>query len=524
MQLPHALVTLALFTTPVLAQEAHADWTFRSALSNANARFGQSIDIDGDRAVIGSPFRQAKTFGSGAGYIFERAPNGNWIEVVALVPAASTFMSLAGTTVALDGDCAALASPTSGGFVTIFERATSGAWSETAHLLPPVTPCAAFGRAIDIEGDRMVVASTQAAWSQPGYVAVYERSSGGPWQLVSIVNPVTTSIQLDSIDLEGDRFVVGASKSAPSASGSVIVFERNLTNTWDQVATITASIPQPSSGLGTSVDLEGDLLVAGAPFDELSPSTTPPGTVSVFERQVGGTWVEVQSLQASPAANADGFGRSVALDAGRLLAGSPYSNAAAILGGAAHVFDRAMSGAFVHTIALFREEPTSFDGMGMDVALDGDRALVSAAGHLSATSIGYTEALDLGSLYHNDVGLSLYEGGTHALYLRGPQSVAGDLYIVLGSLSGTSPGIALAPGVELPLVFDAYTNLGLSLATPVVGAFGVVDANSRATATFVLPAGTSSSFFGIELHHAFVVIDPLTFEVFASDAARVVTK
>ena len=65
------------------------------------------------------------------------------------------------------------------------------------------------------------------------------------------------------------------------------------------------------------------------------------------------------------------------------------------------------------------------------------------------------------------------------------------MFIVLGSATGMSPVIPLAPGVDLPLVFDAYTNLGLSFGTPVAPDFGGLDGAGRVDAAFIVPAGAS---------------------------------
>ena len=47
-------------------------------------------------------------------------------------------------------------------------------------------------------------------------------------------------------------------------------------------------------------------------------------------------------------------------------------------------------------------------------------------------------------------------GGTQSLALRMGPSFAGQLYVTLGSLSGTSPGFT-AQGVAIPINPDAYT-------------------------------------------------------------------
>lgn len=70
-------------------------------------------------------------------------------------------------------------------------------------------------------------------------------------------------------------------------------------------------------------------------------------------------------------------------------------------------------------------------------------------------------------------------------------AAAGQLYLVLGSLSGTSPGTPVASGITLPLNWDGLTT-GLldAINTPLlVNGFAALDANGTGSATFQLPPG-----------------------------------
>ena len=88
-----------------------------------------------------------------------------------------------------------------------------------------------------------------------------------------------------------------------------------------------------------------------------------------------------------------------------------------------------------------------------------------------------------------------------------PGDVEADLYLLLGSASGTSPGLAV-DGVHLPLVFDAYTSFTLtqtngpaltpSFATP--GPNGL----AKVSATPGILAGPSA--VGLALNHAYVTL------------------
>ena len=102
---------------------------------------------------------------------------------------------------------------------------------------------------------------------------------------------------------------------------------------------------------------------------------------------------------------------------------------------------------------------------------------------------------------------------------------AGDTYIVLGSVTGTSPGIPIGPGLNLPLNWDTYSNLTLNLANSSTFSnfLGILDGLGGGSASLVLPAVTPPEAIGLELHHAYLVADP-TFTDFkaVSNAENVV--
>lgn len=106
--------------------------------------------------------------------------------------------------------------------------------------------------------------------------------------------------------------------------------------------------------------------------------------------------------------------------------------------------------------------------------------------------------------------ISLSAGGSQPLDLDVGSGFAGATYLVLGSLSGWTPGFPVAPGVHLPLNPDAYFSLVLGAPNqpPLLNGFGLLDPQGRATATFELPAGSNPAWAGLLFHHAAVVFGP----------------
>ena len=117
--------------------------------------------------------------------------------------------------------------------------------------------------------------------------------------------------------------------------------------------------------------------------------------------------------------------------------------------------------------------------------------------------------------------ISLINGGTQSFSLDAGPPFAGLPYVLLGTLSGTDPGLPL-DGVVLPLNADAYTVITLIAPNtpPLAGSFGTLDASGKGVATFTLSPGSPMVLAGLRLHHAFVVIEllpTLLHVVYASD-------
>ena len=118
--------------------------------------------------------------------------------------------------------------------------------------------------------------------------------------------------------------------------------------------------------------------------------------------------------------------------------------------------------------------------------------------------------------------LSLATGGTITFTLDAGPAFAGDTYFLVGSTTGTEPGIPLS-GVTLPLVVDGYlvTTFTRPNTPPLANSLGTLDGSGRATATLTLPAGLPPALAGLQVFHAFLALDPVSQAVlFASSPAR----
>lgn len=97
--------------------------------------------------------------------------------------------------------------------------------------------------------------------------------------------------------------------------------------------------------------------------------------------------------------------------------------------------------------------------------------------------------------------VSITAGEEQHLAIDAGPANAGRAYQMLGSISGTSPGIQLPGGGQLPLHSDGYLNYTLTNPnTPILqNSLGFLDANGKATVTF----HPNRRFIGLTVHHAF---------------------
>ncbi len=122
--------------------------------------------------------------------------------------------------------------------------------------------------------------------------------------------------------------------------------------------------------------------------------------------------------------------------------------------------------------------------------------------------------------------LSVSAGGEQVWSLRTGTAHAGRTYIVLGSLTGTAPGIVLGR-VTIPLVADAYTAWTAQPTIPLLFQhIGRLDGNGNADAAFIAETGAlAPAMAGMTLFHAFAVIEPyLGLPAMASNPCRLMLR
>lgn len=332
-------------------------WTQKAKLdagvsAAANDHFGYSVAISGDTIVVGAPSNFALP-NPGSAYVFVR--NGmTWMEQKKLTGGKSgdefgRSVAIQANTLVVGARYVDLPNPNmistiekDAGSAYIFRRSGTGVmavWTPIPQQLIPRTtapgispPSIAndhFGESVAINGNFIAVgaAGDDDPQGAAGAVYVYVQSvvggSYGPQQKLIILNGANGDRFGYSVALEGNTLIAGApyapniSLTAPTALGAAYVFEFNGA-TWIPQGKLVATGGATGDLFGWSVAVSNNVIAVGAPGDD-----TAAGSAYVFMRS-GSAWTEIQKLVLALAQrlNGDRFGDSVAWSFGNLVVGA----------------------------------------------------------------------------------------------------------------------------------------------------------------------------------------------------------
>lgn len=521
-----ALLAAAALGTAAAAQCPPAVLTVPSG--DHEDEYGDSVAIDGDVLVVGNPRRLINLYDGDSVAVFRRTVAG-WTHEATLAPSDQGSAVDYGESVAVAGDTILIGDPGQDGATVVTGAAyvverIGGQWVETQKLFEVGGGTYdQFGYAVALspEGDRAVIGVPH--FNTAGRVLVYERQGASFALTATILDPWGFGFSGAgwnfgaSVDVEGDRLVIGnpmAQGGSFPTHGAAYVYGLDA-GTWKLEANLSST---SSYSMGASVALSGDVVVVGAPGDGWSfPSTPYYNRVHPY-RLVGGQWT-LESLTPVPPTSGSHVGWSVAVDGDLLAFGEPFASGQGTQTGRVHAYRH--DGSQWVGIAI-HDGAAAFDQLGRGVALSegyvamgAPEAYTGAAPGLAppfhySKGPGRVEVAPLplgGDLFGDVAAVSLLAGGAQGLALSTCPPQPDAQYLLLGSLSGTSPGIPV-DGVVLPLAFDTYTTWLLSNPSPahLPGSFGTLDAAGAAGTTLTVPAGSPAAWAGAVFQHAFAVI------------------
>jgi hypothetical protein len=370
--------------------------------TGAGFGFGYAVAIEGDQIIVGAPWDSSNGAYSGAGYLFERSA-GSWHQTAKLIAYDAAAGDAFGISVDISGDRIVVGAPgvfadsegllladapailgtgyidnTSNDTVYIFKKNDSN-WS---HGGPITGTNSDFGRAVALDGNYLAVGAPDA--NGFGAVSVFQAASQNSlsWQHIDFLEPSDPDDGEEfgrAVAMDGGRIVVGAPlwdgiANDRADQGRAFVFDR-VGSDYILRARLTADGGLPSveaanegkagDHFGLSVALSGNYVVAGAPGYDGKPegaglinAVNNAGAAYVFfERPEAGsgnapTWVRSTGDSGSgrlmvpvpagfdpDAPLADSFGSGVAISGSRVVVGLPGYNDSQVITDPSDQFD-----------------------------------------------------------------------------------------------------------------------------------------------------------------------------------------
>jgi hypothetical protein len=240
-------------------------------------RFGASVSIAGNRAIVGAPYDDdGANFNEGSASIFQY--NGaSWVLMTKLTHSSGATQDSFGFSVAISGDKAIIGSP--------FANNSSPAASDAG---------------------RASIYHFNTTW-----IPVFDIPA----------SDVTDDNEGYSVALYNNYAVIGR-PGRNSNAGDALAYFFDGAN-WLLLDTLTRPSVAAGDFFGSSVSISGNYILIGAPKDDVSPNTDEGG-VSLFTR-IGNFWQQQQYITDPAGSTGNSGGTSVAIDGAskRFIIGVP---------------------------------------------------------------------------------------------------------------------------------------------------------------------------------------------------------
>lgn len=362
-----------------------------------NDRFGISFDINGNQAIIGAPgvTGPMSQTNAGAAYIYERSNQGRWelkTTLIAQLQNGPPFLEpetneAFGTSVSIEGNYAVIGAPGRAypdagcnqncGVAYLFKRLDDTTWyiADIIEQGEGLSAEGRFGQTVKLRNQRIVLG---APGQSQAFAYIVNTSFDTADKISTDLSEANSNLGT-SIAMDSDSLLIGAPRT-----NKVLYYKWNSAQAVWQFQN-RLSPPAASNGFGHALAVNGTTLVVGANQDSVQGNQA--GAAFTFERS-GTLWQYKQTLTAPTPTAGEQFGSAVALTTDLLLIGAPWGNQAPQKG-SAYMFSKTNEmWSYEDTIQSSTSNAT--DGFGTQVALLNQQALVTAPKHASTnpTSTG----------------------------------------------------------------------------------------------------------------------------------------
>ncbi len=303
-----------------------------------------------------------------------------------------------GNSVSINGDYIVVGSPKEdvpdeddAGHSYLFKKQDNGAITQIA-MLEANDPQSNdnFGNSISIDGDYIVVGAYKdvEAGDRVGCSYLFKRNSDDEDDVTQIAKFFADDKEVgdsfgESVFISGDYIAIGApgEDTTEDDAGSVYIFKRNSDDNITQIAKIQADDANASDYFGISVSINGDYISVGALNNDDNGSNS--GSAYLFKRNSDDddNVTQIAKFIADDADSGDLFGGSIAIDGDYIIVGAQSENTTATDAGTAYLFKRnSDDDNNVTQIAKIQASDASEnDHFGNSVSIDKDNILIGAS-------------------------------------------------------------------------------------------------------------------------------------------------
>jgi len=369
----------------------------------ASDEFGYSVAISGNYAIVGARNDDDKGTNSGSAYIFNVQTGVKLHKLVVIDGATSDKF---GWSVAIDGNYAIVGAPydsdkgTYSGSAYIFDVTTG----TKLHKFVPADGAAhdQFGFSVAISGNYAIVGAhlDDDKGSISGSAYIFNVQTGVELRKLVASDGAASEYFGQSVAISGNYAIVGANYDDDNGenSGSAYIFN---VQTGTQLQKLTASDGATNDNFGYSVAISGNYAIVGARYDDDNGSSSgsayifgPPislsshllsiedegkievrGHLQIGEFETTYTYGNQLKLTADDDEAGDYFGHSVAISGNYAIVGSPYDDDHGNGSGSAYIFN-VQTDTQLHK--LVPGDSAADDYFGESVAISGNYAIVGA--------------------------------------------------------------------------------------------------------------------------------------------------
>ncbi len=395
-------------SSTMIAQNLQEVTILLNSDAQPNTQFGSQVAIDGNYAVIGASNATGTALSSGKVYVY-KLQDDTWSFHQSLEASDASGADGFGSAVAIHNNTIVVGAPRedenvngeetllSSGSIYVFQL-NGDTWIEQQKIVASDRGFFdSFGEAVGIFGDYIFVgvqgededANGENTMNGAGSVYIF-KLNGETWEQQQKIVPSDRALSDGfgySIAIDNNILVVGARQEDEDASGentimnagSVYIFGLE-DDVWSEHQKIVASNRAQFDQFGHDVAIKGNTIIVSS---EQTDQNT--GAAYIFDL-VSDIWTETQIITASDGVTGDRFGRTIAIEDGLIIVGTPMEdedeNGENTLLSAGSVYLYSHNGTdWNQTQKIVQEVRSDFAQFGASVAISGSNLLVGTPGY-----------------------------------------------------------------------------------------------------------------------------------------------